>query len=60
MSPSTRCPSRDDGRCPVDPSHGYLIALSSGRLYCPHIDHVGRPRSHPLGPSEPTPCFFEG
>lgn len=50
--------SRTDGRCPVDPEHGKLILLSSGSLYCPHTDHFGRPSSHPLGKSEPTPAFF--
>jgi hypothetical protein len=50
--------SRSDGRCPVNPEHGKLILLN-GRLYCPHVSHAGRPASHPLGPLEPTPCFFQ-
>jgi hypothetical protein len=45
------------GKCPD--GHGALLLMANGRLLCAHVEHAGRPRSHPLGPLEPTPCFFQ-
>lgn len=44
--------------CPADNSHGALTESETKRLYCPHQAHDGRPKSHPEGETEPTPCFF--
>jgi hypothetical protein len=46
--------------CPVDPEHGPLVPLPSGRYYCPNVAHDGRPRTSNTGPSERTrPLFTE-
>ncbi len=45
--------------CPAAPPHGELLALhGSGRWYCPHQDHLGRPKSHPLGPAMSSRSVF--
>lgn len=43
--------------CPVD--GGLLLALKgTDMLHCPDQRHHGRPKTHPLGPTEPSPAFF--
>lgn len=44
--------------CPANPRHGRLLDLGD-RAYCPHHEHDGRARSHPLGESPRTPAFFD-
>jgi len=47
--------------CPQNPSHGQLLDWTGevGRsYYCPHIDHAGRPESHPKGPLPASSPFF--
>ena len=29
----------DSDRCPVDPEHGKMYAMSTGKDWCPHSDH---------------------
>lgn len=43
-------------QCPAV-GHGPLLDVD-GALYCPHVAHDGRPRSHALGPSQPTRSRF--
>lgn len=52
-------PAREWGfLCPVD--GGLLLVLKGARgLYCSNVAHNGRPSTHPLGASEPTPAFFD-
>lgn len=45
-------------RCPPHPEHGILRVSATGRLWCPHQDHDGRPSTHPLGAADPTPRYF--
>jgi hypothetical protein len=44
--------------CPVDPEHGPLVPLPSGRYYCPNVAHDGRPRTATAGSSVRTPALF--
>ena len=46
--------------CPVDPTHGAVLDWPTSRwgFRCPHQDHDGRPKTHPLGPSAPTRACF--
>ncbi len=44
--------------CPTTPEHGGLLESTTGRLYCIHQDHDGRPKSHPKGEAERTRAFF--
>ncbi len=44
--------------CPTDDKHGNLLESTTGRLMCIHQEHDGRPKTHPLGESEQTPCYF--
>lgn len=45
--------------CPVDPEHGGLLPLPSGRYACIHQAHYGRPPSHPAGEAPPTRHIFD-
>ena len=45
--------------CPTGgPRHGSPYNVDSGKWYCPHHDHYGRPVSHPEGFQEATRAFF--
>ena len=53
--------------CPADPlpgsaPHGPLIGREHappGRsFYCPHTDHDGRPKTHPLGEARPSSPYY--
>lgn len=37
-----------------------MLVLQSGRQYCPHVEHAGRPKTHPRGASSATRCFWPG
>lgn len=43
--------------CPVNPAHGSVVPVVHG-WYCPHVDHDGRLRSHPLGEAPRTRNHF--
>lgn len=54
-------------QCPAEPlpgssAHGPLIArdgAAPGRtFYCPHTDHDGRPKTHPLGEAPRSRAHF--
>lgn len=47
--------------CPIEIRHGAVIALAGNPrwgFHCPHTDHDGRLRSHPLGEAPRTRSFF--
>ena len=45
--------------CPIEPRHGNLLALRrSGRWFCLHAEHGGRPKSHPAGATSSTRHLF--
>jgi len=49
----------DGDLCPLVPSHGKMSALmGTSKQYCRHQSHDGRPKSHPLGPTDPTRSFW--
>ena len=45
-------------RCPADLSHGALVETATGRLYCPHQSHDGRPSTHPDGAADRSARYF--
>jgi hypothetical protein len=45
--------------CPANEEHGPLLEVRGiDGLLCPHIEHDGRPKTHPAGALAPTPKFF--
>jgi len=46
--------------CPGDEAHGEMVWMDQAqRWYCPHVDHAGRPSSHPSGASQPSKAFYD-
>lgn len=43
--------------CPTGPRHGAVYPVPLG-WFCPHTDHDGRLRSHPMGEAPRTRSFF--
>jgi len=50
-------PSTDGQFCRLDPDHGILYLLPSGRMWCPHQDHDGVWTGAERLP--PTPAFVD-
>lgn len=46
--------------CPLFQDHGHMVVLASGRQYCSHVGHEGRPEHDGKPATLPTPAFWPG
>lgn len=44
--------------CPTNPEHGLVFLMPNGKAFCSHVDHLGRPASHPLGRAPQSRAMF--